>query len=77
MYIFSRFQDEELIEELQIRGYKVEMDVTIIVHSEPQEGVEIGTDKVKKIKKLTDEFVKKREELNRLAEQINELEKEY
>ena len=35
-----------------------------------------GTDKAEKIKKLTAEFVKKHEELNRLAEQINELEKE-
>jgi hypothetical protein len=33
-----------------------------------------GTDKAEKIKKLTAEFVKKHEELNRLAEQINELE---
>jgi len=39
-------------------------------------GPEISTDKVEQIKKLTDEFVKKREELNRLAELINELEKE-
>jgi hypothetical protein len=37
---------------------------------------EINTDKVEQIKKLTDEFVKKREELNRLAELINELETE-
>jgi hypothetical protein len=74
--MFSRFRDEELIEELQIRGYKVEKDVTNIVHSEPQEGAEIGTDKVEKIKKLTYEFVKKQEELNRLAEQIDELENE-
>lgn len=50
--MFSRFRDEELIEELQIRGYKVEKDVTNIVHLEPQEGAEIGTDKVEKIKKL-------------------------
>jgi hypothetical protein len=35
-----------------------------------------GTDKAEKIKKLTAEFVKKHEELNRLAEQITELEKE-
>ena len=35
-----------------------------------------GTDKAEKIKKLTAEFVKKHEELNRLAEQINELETE-
>jgi len=35
-----------------------------------------GTDKADKIKKLTIEFVKKHEELNKLAEQINELEKE-
>jgi hypothetical protein len=39
-------------------------------------GPEISTDKVEQIKKLTDEFVKKQEELNRLAELINELEKE-
>ena len=35
-----------------------------------------GTDKAENIKKLTAEFVKKHEELNRLAELINELEKE-
>jgi hypothetical protein len=35
-----------------------------------------GTDKAEKIKKLTAEFVKKHEELNRLAEQITELETE-
>jgi hypothetical protein len=35
-----------------------------------------GTDKANKIKKLTAEFVKKHEELSRLAEQINELETE-
>lgn len=35
-----------------------------------------GTDKADKIKKLTAEFVKKHEELSRLAEQINELETE-
>jgi len=35
-----------------------------------------GTDKAEKIKKLTAEFVKKHEELNRLAEQITELENE-
>jgi hypothetical protein len=34
------------------------------------------TDKAEKIKKLTADFVKKHEELNRLAEQITELEKE-
>jgi hypothetical protein len=33
-------------------------------------------DKAEKIKKLTAEFIKKHEELNRLAELINELEKE-
>lgn len=74
--MFSRARDEELIEELQNRGYKVEKDVTIIVHSHPLERVENGTDKVEKIKKLTAEFVKKHEQLNILAEQINELEKE-
>jgi hypothetical protein len=57
--IFRRFRNEELTEELQIRGYKVEKDVTIIVHLEPNEGAEIGTDKVEIIKKLTDEFIKK------------------
>jgi len=35
-----------------------------------------GTDKAEKIKKLTAEFVKKHEELNKLAEQINELKTE-
>lgn len=35
-----------------------------------------GTDKAEKIKKLTAEFIKKHEELNRLAELINELEKD-
>jgi hypothetical protein len=40
------------------------------------ERTENSTDKAEKIKKLTVEFVKKHEELNRLAEQINELEKE-
>ena len=41
-----------------------------------EEGAEKGTDKAEKIKKLTAEFVKKHEQLNQLAEQINELEKE-
>lgn len=40
------------------------------------ERTENSTDKAEKIKKLTFEFVKKHEELNQLAEQINELEKE-
>jgi len=43
---------------------------------EGEEEDTIGTDKADKIKKLTIEFVKKHEELNKLAEQINELEEE-
>jgi hypothetical protein len=43
---------------------------------EEEEETENDTDKAEKVKKLTVEFVKKHEELNRLAEQINELEKE-
>jgi hypothetical protein len=43
---------------------------------EEEEETENSTDKADKIKKLTAEFVKKHEELNRLAELINELEKE-
>jgi hypothetical protein len=41
---------------------------------EEEETTEI--DKAEKIKKLTAEFVKKHEELNRLAEMINELKEE-
>ena len=41
-----------------------------------EEGAEKGTDKGEKIKQLTAEFVKTHEQLNKLAEQINELEKE-
>lgn len=41
-----------------------------------EEEIENNTDKAEKIKKLTQEFVKKHEELSRLAEMINELEKE-
>ena len=41
-----------------------------------EEGAEQGTDKKEKIKQLTAEFVKTHEQLNKLAEQINELEKE-
>jgi hypothetical protein len=41
-----------------------------------EEGTEKGTDKGEKIKQLTAEFVKTHEQLNKLAEQINELEKE-
>lgn len=51
-------------------------DVTIILHLEPQEGQEKDVEKGEKIKKLTAEFVKKHEQLNKLAEQINELEKD-
>jgi hypothetical protein len=50
-------------------------DVTVIVHGEEEEDENV-IDKAEKIKKLTAEFVKKHEELNILAEQINELEKE-
>jgi hypothetical protein len=41
-----------------------------------EEGEGECTDKAEKIKKLTAEFIKKHEELNRLAERINELETE-
>jgi|SRR5674476_559956 len=41
-----------------------------------EDEAERGTDKGEKIKQLTAEFVKKHEQLNKLAEQINELEKE-
>jgi ribosomal protein L37AE/L43A len=41
-----------------------------------EEGAEQGTDKKEKIKQLTAEFVKTHEQLNKLTEQINELEKE-
>ena len=41
-----------------------------------EEGAEQGTDKEEKIKQLTAEFVKTHEQLNKLAEQINELEEE-
>ena len=41
-----------------------------------EEETENNTDKAEKIKQLTAEFVKKHEELNRLAELINELETE-
>ena len=46
------------------------------VEEEEEEETENSTDKADKIKKLTAEFVKKHEELNSLAELINELEKE-
>lgn len=41
---------------------------------ELEEEAETETDKAGEIKKLQAEFLKKHEELNRLAEQINELE---
>ena len=41
---------------------------------ELEEETEEVTDKAEKIKELTAEFVKKQEQLNRLAEQIKELE---
>jgi hypothetical protein len=50
-------------------------DVTIILYSEPQEEVEKSTGNKDKLKKLTAEFMKTHEQLNRLAEQINALEK--
>ena len=40
-----------------------------------EEETERSTDKAEKIKKLTAEFIKKHEELNSLAELINDLEK--
>jgi len=46
------------------------------VEEEEEEETENSTDKTEKIKQLTAEFVKKHEELNRLAELINELETE-
>jgi len=49
-------------------------DVTIILYSEPQEEAEKGTGNEDKLKKLQAEFFKTHEKLNRLAEQINELE---
>jgi hypothetical protein len=49
-------------------------DVTIILYSEPQEEAEKGTGNEDKLKKLQAEFFKTHEQLNRLAEQINELE---
>jgi hypothetical protein len=46
------------------------------VKLEDIEEAEKGTDKGEKIKQLTAEFFKTHEQLNKLAEQINELEKE-
>ena len=46
------------------------------VELEDIEEAEKGTDKGEKIKQLTAEFVKTHEQLNKLAEQINGLEKE-
>ena len=43
---------------------------------ELEDEADTGADKAYKIKKLTAEFMKMHEQLNRLAEQINELEKE-
>ena len=55
---------------------EVELKAQRKVEVERQEENQNGTDKAEKIKKLTAEFVKKHEELNRLAEQITELENE-
>jgi uncharacterized protein YlxW (UPF0749 family) len=49
-------------------------DYTAKDYVELVEETKEDTDKAAKIKKLTDEFVKTHEQLNRLAEQINELE---
>jgi len=49
-------------------------DVTIIVYSVPQEEAENGAGNEDKLKKLQAEFMKTHEQLNMLAEQINELE---
>jgi hypothetical protein len=46
------------------------------VELKAQKAAKEDIDKTEKIKKLTVEFVKKHEELNKLAEKINELEKE-
>jgi hypothetical protein len=51
-------------------------DYIIKDYVELEDEAEAGIDKAEKIKKLTDEFVKKQEQLNRLAEQINALENE-
>ena len=48
----------------------------IEIEEEPEEEVTEGTDKVEKIKKLTEEFMKTHDKLNELAEQIKELETE-
>jgi hypothetical protein len=50
-------------------------DVTIILYSEPQEEAEKSTGNEDKLPKLKAEFMKTHEQLNRLAEQINALEK--
>lgn len=51
-------------------------DVTIILYSGPQEEAEKDTGNESELKKFQAEFMKTHEKLNRLAEQINALEKE-
>ncbi|RPJ73659.1 MAG: hypothetical protein EHM20_11880 [Alphaproteobacteria bacterium] len=55
---------------------RIKLKAQLAAEEEMQEEDQKGTDKAEKIKMLTADFVKKHEELNRLAEQINELEKE-
>lgn len=57
---------------------EIELKAQMEAEEEKQEekGAVEGKDKAGKIKKLTAEFIKKHEELNELAEEINELEKE-
>jgi hypothetical protein len=72
--MFSRALDEELIEEIKKRGYKIEK-ASCRENGEKEEAAE-SIDKADKIKKLTAKFVETHNRLNELAEQINELEKD-
>ena len=51
-------------------------DITVILRLSEQEEADKGIEKENKLKKLKDEIAKKQEQINRLAERINELEKE-
>lgn len=51
-------------------------DVTVILRLSKQEEADKGIEKENQLKKLKDEIAKKQEQINRLAERINELEKE-
>ena len=51
-------------------------DITVILRLSEQEEADKGIEKENQLKKLKDEMAKKQEQINRLAERINELEKE-